>query len=503
MSLLNGFRVVQVGPGLAAAVCGRLLADVGADVGCIDPDASTPLAAYLDHGKPVVARDALATADLIVCEGRPAELRSQRWDADALRGVNATAALVFISPFGQTGPKADDPASDLTLMYSSGIARLLTGQVDDLAEAPIRPVGEQSAFIGGLAAACAGMHAAQPHMSGAIVDVSIEEALATMAMGELTGAGLHGRSRSRKRLTDGNGATVCILPARDGYTAISPREDRQWAAWLVAMGSPDWGSEPRFATKADRVANWDALHALMSAWSRRHDKQWIADTAQAARVPSFPLRELSEQLASAQLAHRGFWREIELGGRSVKAPRAPFGLSITRASHDCAAAAWAVAAVRRACARFQLGDRRADDDALSRGDGRRRDQGRGAWARRPRSRVGTAYRARSGEARHRARSEAAGGGRCRAIAGGTLRRAGGEFRHRRDGPVGARCGGIARAQSGADLRFGVGSGPDRSGIACRRLWHAAAMLRRVCRSEPASRRYRRASVSRGSIRCAG
>ena len=208
--------------------------------------------------------------------------------------------------------------------------------MDDLSEAPIRPVGEQSAFIGGLAAACAGMHAAQPHMSGAVVDVSIEEALATMAMGELTGAGLHGRSRSRKRLTDGNGATVCILPARDGYAAISPREDRQWASWLVAMGSPEWGNDPRFATKPDRVANWDALHALMSAWSRQHDKQWIADTAQAARVPSFPLRELSEQLASPQLAHRGFWREVELDGRTVKAPGPPFGLTITQSGRGSA-----------------------------------------------------------------------------------------------------------------------------------------------------------------------
>ncbi len=205
MSLLAGFRVVQMGQGLAAAVCGRLLADVGADVVCIDPDTATPLAAYLNDGKPVVSRDALATADLIICEGRPAELRAQQRDADALRALNDAAALVFISPFGQSGPKANDPASDLTLMYSSGIARLLTGQVDDLSEAPIRPVGEQSAFIGGLAAACAGMFAAQPHMSGAIVDVSIEEALATMAMGELTSAGQHGRSRSRKRLTDGNG----------------------------------------------------------------------------------------------------------------------------------------------------------------------------------------------------------------------------------------------------------------------------------------------------------
>ncbi len=102
----------------------------------------------------------LATADLIVCEGRPAELRARDCDADALRRRNPDAALVFISPFGQTGPRADDPATDLTLFYASGIARMLTGQVDDLAEAPIRPVGEQSAFIGGIAAACAGMHAA-------------------------------------------------------------------------------------------------------------------------------------------------------------------------------------------------------------------------------------------------------------------------------------------------------------------------------------------------------
>jgi crotonobetainyl-CoA:carnitine CoA-transferase CaiB-like acyl-CoA transferase len=336
MSLLTGFRMVQMGRGLAAAVCGRLLADVGADVACIDPDRSTPLAEYLNHGKTTVpghsaaAHDALGVANLIVCEGNPAELRACQRDVTGIRRSNATAALVLISPFGQTGPQADDPASDLTLLFASGIARLLTGQVDDLAEAPIRPVGEQSAFIGGIAAACAGMHAAQSGERGAVIDVSIQEALATLAMGELTGAGLAGRSRSRRRLTDGNGATVCILPARDGYAAISPREERQWASWLAAMGSPEWGNDPRFRTKSDRVANWDALHALMSAWSRQYDKQWIADTAQQAHVPSFPLREPAEQLASPQLEHRGFWRELTVAGRTIKAPGPPFGLTIAR-----------------------------------------------------------------------------------------------------------------------------------------------------------------------------
>ncbi len=57
MSLLAGFRVVEIGGGLAAAVCGRLLADIGAEVTCVGPDNSTPLANYLNHGKPIVAGD--------------------------------------------------------------------------------------------------------------------------------------------------------------------------------------------------------------------------------------------------------------------------------------------------------------------------------------------------------------------------------------------------------------------------------------------------------------
>ena len=121
----------------------------------------------------------------------------------------------------------------------------------------------------------------------------MQEALATMAMTELARAALTG-SRSRRRVADGNGATVCILPARDGYVAISPRESHQWEAWLKVMGSPDWGHDPRFCTKPDRVAHWDALHALISEWSQQHDKQWIADAAQDAHVPSFPLREPAE-----------------------------------------------------------------------------------------------------------------------------------------------------------------------------------------------------------------
>lgn len=325
MALLTGFNVVQIGRGAAAAVCGRLLADVGAQVTCIDPGAGTMLLDYLNDGKAVAEdeaerRKAVASATLMVREGP--------CDVTELRRVNASATVVTISPYGETGPQANDPATDLTLFFASGISRLLIGQVDDLAEAPIRPVGEQSAFIGGLAAACAGMHASLGSQSGASIDVSIQEALATLAMTELARAGLGRKSWERRRLTDGNGATVTILPASDGYAAISPREEKQWASWLKAMGSPAWGADPRFATKADRVSNWDALHALMSQWSRQHDKQWIADTAQRAHVPSFPLREVAEHLDTPQMRHRRYYAPHDLAGKAIQRPGTPFGLSV-------------------------------------------------------------------------------------------------------------------------------------------------------------------------------
>ncbi|MEI8403376.1 MAG: CoA transferase, partial [Alcaligenaceae bacterium] len=338
MSLLVGFKVAQVGPGLAAAVCGRLMADFGAEVTCVDTQSTTeheaivrslePLKAFLDQGKQSEYQGALVGADLLVCEGSPDILRERNQTLEQLRAHNPHATIVLISPYGQTGSMANAPASDLTLFFSSGISQFLTGQVDDLSEAPIYPVGHQSIFLAGIAAACAGMFSVQTKEPAAFVDISMQEVLATLAISELACAGLGLPNRPRKRLTDGNGATVCILQASDGYVAISPREEKQWVAWLQAMGSPSWGHEARFARKADRVANWDALFAKMSEWSLNYDKKTIADLAQTAHVPSFPLCELVEHFSLEQLKHRKFFKQSEIDGKACRVPGSAFGLTL-------------------------------------------------------------------------------------------------------------------------------------------------------------------------------
>ncbi len=132
MALLAGFRVLQLGNGLGAAVAGRALADLGAEVRCAGAEHATPLSAFLNHAKQVVAGpltpevlgDLAAGAALIITEGRPLELRNHGHDPERLRRLNGHAVLVQISPHGQSGQAANWPASDLTLFASSGIARM-------------------------------------------------------------------------------------------------------------------------------------------------------------------------------------------------------------------------------------------------------------------------------------------------------------------------------------------------------------------------------------------
>lgn len=320
LDLLTGLRVVELGPGLAGAVCGQTFVEAGADVTRLSvkgEEANVWLA--INDGKRIAVGTAntdelLVAADLVIVDVTPAGASAARALIDEARSMNADVLIVSITPFGLTGPDAEFTGGDLISFHASGMGRLLIGQVEaPEAEPPVRAAGDQSAFVAGATAACAAMLAlaGERPNGGELIDVSTQEALACMAIRELASPAYGEPSQSRRLDGDGNGSTVSIIPASDGFVAISPREERQWRAWLGVMGDPEWGEEERFATKADRAMNWGDLHPLISDWSAGHPKQWIYETAQDAHVPSFPMATPGDLLESPQLLHRGFFNEFE------------------------------------------------------------------------------------------------------------------------------------------------------------------------------------------------
>lgn len=343
--LLRSLRVLEVGD-RAAAICGRLFAELGADVLAVRaPGGPRPPtdgeARLLDAAKrtlaldPTAAADAerlaalTAAADLVIVEGAASALAAAGLEPAALARDNPQAVVVAITPFGVTGSHRDYRGSDLIAFHASGIARLLTGHVEDLEhEPPVRAAGEQADFIAAITAACAAMHALYGGPpAGRVIDVSAQEAMSLMAARELAMPGFGGVPAPRAGAVRGGGAVIHVLPAADGYVAVSPREDHQWERWLGVLGDPPWRDDPRFTTRAARTQHFDALYPLMAEWSRPRSRRTIFETCQAAHVPCFPFGVPGDMLELEQLRARDFFVARDLGGpRPLLTPRPPFGL---------------------------------------------------------------------------------------------------------------------------------------------------------------------------------
>ena len=339
--LLSGLRVLEIGEPLAVAVCGRMFAELGAEVLQVRiPPAERPSVSteaslareVIDTLKRELAFDRLekrtADADLVIVGGQPRDLETRGWLPDQLRADAPHAVIAAITPFGLTGPHRDWLGGDLITFHASGVARLLLGPVENAeAEPPVRAAGEQSEFIAGIAAACAAMQALYQRDAsgqGVDLDISAQEAMAILPAREHSMPGYGMLSLSREKRADVLGASY-ILPTSDGHVAISPREEHQWVAWAQVMGSPEWVADQRFATHADRLKRAEELFPLMSSWTRDRTKAAVTTAAQAAHIPCFAVNGPLDSLEEPQIEARNFLQPIA-ANEKVRVPRGLFGL---------------------------------------------------------------------------------------------------------------------------------------------------------------------------------
>ena len=345
-ALLSGFRVLEIGPRLAVAVTGRMFAELGADVIKVESltgevsRSEVSLFVSQNSGKRVVHLSleegdgskrfkALAQeADLVVVGWHPTELESLSLGSVDLRELAPSAVLVYVTPFGLSGPNSHHVGSDLVVFHSSGLAKSLIGPVENPDETPpARAYGQQSEFITGAAAACAGMFGLfrkESSGAGAVIDISMQESLAYMNITGLSATSFGGSVESRRRVGV-PGPNLTILPAVDGFIAISPREELQWKNFLKLLGNPEWGSDPRFADRDLRQENSEAVVEHLSDWSRTQKKMDMFRFLQENRIPCYPMLEPADHLDSEQLTKREYFTSTNVGSaENIKLPGKPF-----------------------------------------------------------------------------------------------------------------------------------------------------------------------------------
>jgi crotonobetainyl-CoA:carnitine CoA-transferase CaiB-like acyl-CoA transferase len=369
--LLEGIKVIEWGDGLTVPFCGRLLADLGAEVIKIErpgsgdsmrregpfwKDESLPndsaLVNYVNCGKRSITLDPQAStgaglvrrllrdAHILIESQAPGGLARAGLAVPELHRDNAALVVVSVSPFGQDTVLRDAAYSDLTLQHYSGFAHSQTRPVEDPSRQP--PVGaadREGPLVVGISAASAalwGLLALQPGQTGAHIDLASLDFYAAHISPETLGEWNDGervfdRYRHEFEGTEVAGGLVWILPCADGWVMVSPREQHQWERWSEVLGRPAWSTDA--ALCGDRVLrkiHYVRLREMMSAWSVTRTRSDIFASAQRSRVACFPVNTAADVLSNAQLSHRQFFNTLRSStGQTIPIPGLSFDLTLS------------------------------------------------------------------------------------------------------------------------------------------------------------------------------
>lgn len=326
---LSGIRAVELGGGVGAAWCGRMLADLGATVLRAEPEGGDPLRqrredparpetegllhAWLNGGKVAVDRDLdaqIADSDLLILgegEGRPAISARPR------------VATVDLSWFGRSGPRANWRGADVAAQALCGMIHI-AGPADG---APQQLGDLQSAMIGGVSAlhaALAGLYAGGDHRS---FEVGILESC--MVLSELALADAQTLARGSARIGVNRFYPTCpvtIHKCREGWLGITLITPDQWATFCKLLDLPGYAEDPGLATIYLRAERADEIEPVIDEKLRARTAEEWAALGREHRVPLVVVPDAGGILDHPVFSARNSLAEVE-GHPGARAPRSP------------------------------------------------------------------------------------------------------------------------------------------------------------------------------------
>jgi len=361
---LAGVRVLDLADE-SGVYCGKLLADMGADVIKIEPPGGAamrrigPFHGGKDAGAPGSLNRSLffwhyntnkrsvtldlhsatdrsrfarlvESADVLIETAAPGTLDALGCGFAVLADRNPGVTWVSITPFGQSGPYRDFRASDLVAQAVGGMVHVngFPG------EAPLQGLGLQAyhsaatyAAIGVLLALLARAVTGR----GQWIDVSIQECV--VASVEHASSFFHHDGTIAERQGSLHWTRYFrVGRCRDGYVMHCTLAD--WTSlieWVKADGKAQDLAEPAWEDFNHRRDHCVHLFDVLDAWVSEYTVAELVENAQLRRIPYAPVLSPEDLRQNPQLAARDFFirvRHDELG-RAITYPGAPYVFSAT------------------------------------------------------------------------------------------------------------------------------------------------------------------------------
>lgn len=367
-AVFDGLRVLEL-TGVTGQLCGKLFADMGADVIRVEPregsiarevgpfvdddpgvnrslsfwhnntsKRSVTLDITTERGQAILRR-LVRECDVVVEDLSPGTLPGLGLGFEELCSQRPDLVMVSITPFGQTGPYRDLKTSDLVSLALGG--PLWSCGYDEHDVPPVRPYTDASyhvashyAFVGAVAA----LVQRQSTSTGQYIDVSVHEACHDTTEGAMPNYYFAGNVVQRQ--TGRHAAAVQTLPVifdcADGRAIFTrvPVEPDAWESlldWLDEAGMVADLRDERFNDRAQRQRELGYISDIVAAFCATQNSDDLFHGAQARGMVWAPVRSPEENLRDEHLLDRGFFVEVEHPelGRTVTYAGAPYKFSKT------------------------------------------------------------------------------------------------------------------------------------------------------------------------------
>jgi itaconate CoA-transferase len=352
MRPMEGMRVIALEHAVAAPLCTRHLADLGAEVIKIERPGDGDFARgyddyvngissifiWLNRGKRSVTLDVkqadaraaldrlIGGADVLVQNLAPGAAARLGLTHEALKPANPKLVVCDISGYGESGPFVQKKAYDLLIQAEAGLISV-TGSASE----PSR-VGISIADIATGMYALTGILGALLRRSrtgeGANVKVAMLDALGEWMTYPMLRHAYAGSAQPRVPTSHPAIAPYGAHRTQDGQVILGLQNEREWATFCSkVLGQPQVQIDPRFATMAQRRANREALTALIEDCFSDKSSVDVAALLDQAGIANGRLNEPIDVWNHVQFSARDKWREINTEAGPVRALLPPFSFT--------------------------------------------------------------------------------------------------------------------------------------------------------------------------------
>ena len=338
---LNGIKIIEFAEMVSGPYCGKLLADMGAEVIKVELPGGDPARAFgpFPEGLPHPEKSGLflynntskrgVVLDLSQEEGRQAFSRLVTW-ADALidnhppevlegfglgwehlHRLNPDLVYTIITPYGLSGPRAKTLGDELTVIHAGGLGNVLPSRSYDVDRAPVKLGGFQVAYHGGIAAALATLallFGRRGAGDGRRVEISLQEVVLALVSPLVAISRYHELTWSR---VPDRPPAMGRMQTSDGYVVLGAADDHHFRAFRELMGKPVWAAGDEWDNRYYRLNHLMDIAPQMEAWMMEQKKEDLHRRASAVGIPVGPINSVKDVMENRQYAARRFFVEVD------------------------------------------------------------------------------------------------------------------------------------------------------------------------------------------------